>query len=61
MYPIDGLRLSPARLQPKGRRERAKALLSNNAFALTGRGLRPLLPRAMPWANCSLPLWGAIG
>ena len=34
---------------------------SNNAFAPTGRGLRHLLLRAMPWAVCSLPLRGVNG
>jgi len=68
MYPTDGLKgqqaISPG--QRPGYRadnvrpERAKALSESNAFALSGRLLRLSLPRALPWANGSLPLRGAI-
>lgn len=69
VYPTDGLKGQqthrpghrPGSEEVDVRPERAKASLSNNVFALTGREIRRLLPRAMPWAGSSLPLRGAIG
>ena len=55
MYPIGCLK--GQRAHSPGQRPgyslrpaRAKALLPVRAFALTGRGLRHLLPWALPWA-----------
>jgi hypothetical protein len=63
MYPKDGLKgqkahspghrpglKSGATFALKGQKHSA----TNNAFAPTGRGLRHLLPRAMPWAKSFL-------
>ena len=59
MYPIGGLKGQKAH-SPGQRpgyseqtiyvKERAKALLPVRAFALAGRGIRHLSPRALPWA-----------
>ena len=34
--------------------------IPNDAFALTGRSLHRLLPKAMPCADCAMPLQGVI-
>jgi len=39
----------------KGQKSYKQGDASNNSFALTGRGLRRLLPRAMPWADICWP------
>ena len=63
MYPTDGLKgqqanspgQRPGYRGGRHRPEGAKALLSTMAFALSGRSLNVLPPRALPWADGSLP------
>ena len=35
-------------------------MIPNDTFALTGRSLHRLLPKAMPCADCAMPLRGVI-